>query len=371
MRRWALALVVALTLAACDFSHVKSGETVVISGRALTATGVPLKNVTVTLYKEADFGEFIVGSVLAVGTLGGVCLFPGAPSICHKGRTTTTNDNGVYTFTVKGSDTQGLIGDASTLDVVFADPNGGKSAPSTTLRFKAQTKRVQLPTARLWNSGLHVVQGTRARPTFTMKWQTLNGSDGYSAQLLNPTNGLPISSQSAKQTHATIDARILEDRAADVAVTARHDLGHGVSAIYLSNRKSVSPIAGAPPSRHAPCDAITGTDHLGTFKQTVCVATDGDLSAPSRLTATNGKVVSGVQIDLPRAQHVGLVVARGVSGSVVVEVSNNGRTWHQVGTATGDTISVEPAGRPVARFVRVRSASGLDESLVAEVSVWP
>ena len=370
MRRWAPALlVVLLIVSACDFSHVKPGQTVVISGRALDAAGAPLKNATVTLYKEADFGEFIVGAALTLGSLGGVCLFPAAPAICHRGRTTSTNDNGNYQFTIKGSDTQGLIGDASTLDVVFADPSR-KTGPSTTLRFKAQTSRVRLPVAKLWNSGLRVKEGDRTHPTFAMSWQPFPGADGYSAQLLNPTNGLSIWTQSATHTNATIDARILEDRAAAAAVTAHRDLGHGVSTIYLSSRKSVQPVAGAPLSRHAQCAAVTGTDHLASFHQTVCVATDGDLSSPSRLTATNGKVVDGVLIELPRARRVNLVVARGLGGSVLVEVSKNGRTWRQVGTAAGDTVVVRPAGRPVARFVRVRSATGLDESLLAEVSVW-
>jgi hypothetical protein len=368
MRRWAPALLVLLTLTACDFSHVKPGQTVVISGRALSATGAPLKNATVTLYKEADFGEFIVGSALALGSLGGVCLFPGAPAICHKGRTTTTNDNGAYQFTVKGSDTQGLIGDASTLDVVFTAP-GNKSGPSTTLRFKARTSHVRLPTAALQDLRLHVGEGTRAHPVFRFAWHART-TDSYTAQLLNASNGLSMWSQPAGSGSATVDARILEDRAAAAAVTAHHDLGNGVSANYLSARVSVKPIAGAPSSRHAPCAAVTGTDHLDTFRQTVCVATDGDLSAPSRLTATNGKVVTGVQLDLQHAKHVSLVVARGMGGSVVIEVSKNGRNWRQVATAAGETIAVKPAGRPVVRYVRVRSASGLDESLVAEVSVW-
>jgi hypothetical protein len=369
MRRCALALIILLTVSACDISHVKPQQTVVISGRALTATGTPLSHVQVTLYKEADFGEFVVGAALALGSLGGVCLFQGAPAVCHKGREVMTDANGGYRFTVKGSDTQGLIGDASTLDVVFADPKN-KTGPSTTVRFKAQAARVRLPAARLWNAGLHVSGGSKTRPTISMSWHAHTGASGYSAQLLDPTTGLALWTQSATSQRSSIDARVLEDHTAAAAVTARISLGSGVDGVYLSARKQLRPATGAPPSRHQPCAAVTGTTHIATFKQTVCVATDGDLAAPAHLTATNAKVVCGVQIDLGHARHVSLVVARGLVGSVVIEVSTNGRSWHRVGTATGDAIAVHPPGHPVARYVRVRAPSGLDESLLSEVSVW-
>jgi hypothetical protein len=369
MRRCALVTILLLTLTACDFSHVKPQQTVVISGRALDATGAPLRHVQVHLYKEADLGEVMVGSALTLGSLGGVCLFPGAPAICHKGRVTTTDAAGRYRFTVKGADTQGLIGDADTLDVVF----GGRTpGASTTLRFKAQSSQVRLPGARLWDAGLRVA--ARGGPAFAASWQDLpaiDGSDaGYTMQLLDTARGVPLWSQPATAPHARIDARVLEDHTASAAVTARADMRSGVSAIYLSAQHPVRPSAGAPPSRHLPCLAVTGTTRLATSRQTVCAATDGDLVSPARLVATNGKVVSGVVVVLPRPRRVSFVVARGLAGQVVVEVSRDGRRYHRVGTGDGSTVAVSPPGRPVARYVRVRSPGGLDESLLAELSVW-
>jgi hypothetical protein len=191
----------------------------------------------------------------------------------------------------------------------------------------------------------------------------------YSVQFLDPTQGLALWSQSAAGTQARIDGRVLEDHRADAAVTARADL-RGVDAVYLSARKPVDPIAGAPPSRHHSCSAVTGTKRLAAVKQGDCAATDGDLLSPARLAGAHGKVVTGVVIGLGHAHGVALVVARGLAGSVVIELSTNGRTYHRVAVADASTIAVHLPRRPVARYVRVRSASGLDESLLFEVAVW-
>jgi hypothetical protein len=365
MRRCALLTIILLVLTACDFSHVKPQQTVVITGRALDASGAALSHVQVHLYKEADLGEVVLGSVFALGSLGAVCLFPAAPAICHKGHVTTTGSDGSYRFTVKGSDTQGLIGDADTLDVVFAAGDGG---PSTTLRFTAQHATVPLPAARLWDAGLRVA--AEPGPAYAASWRGLPGADGYTVQFLDPGRGLPLWEQPASGSRAHIDARVLEDHPAVTAVSAHARLNSGVDGVYLSAQRSVRPTAGAPPSRRGPCFAVTGTTTLVAFRQSACAATDGDLAAAAHLVAPNGKVVTGVVIELPTARPIALVVARGLGGSVVVEVSTNGRTYRQVGTADGSTVAVRPPGRPVARYVRVRSPSGLDESLLSEVSVW-
>ena len=373
MRKWAVFPVVLLLAAACDFSHVKADQTIVISGRALSATGQPLSGLDVHLYKEPDVGEVIVGSVLALGSLGAICLLPEAPAICDQGRTATTRGDGRFTFTVKGSDTQGLVGDAATLDVAFDDPDGGNLGASTTLRFEAQTTRVRLPAVRLWSARLHVAARPAAPPAYGMSWSRLPTADGsaasYSVQLLNPSDGLQWWSQPASGTRAHIDARIVEDQSADAAVTARARL-HGTDVIYLSARRPAHAIAGAPPSRDRPCSAVTGTKRLRTFAQTHCAVTDGDFMSPARLTATNHKVVTGAVVDLGRPRRVSLVVVRGVAGSAVVEISTDGSNYRKVGTGSDSVLAVDVPGAPVARYVRIRSAGGLDESLLTEVSAW-
>jgi hypothetical protein len=375
MRRWVLipivAVLAALLAAGCHPSPVQPTATVIISGRALSATGAPLASTQVHLYKEADFGEAVIGSVLTLGTLGGICLFPGAPAVCHKGHSATTGADGSYRLTLKGADTQGLVGDKATLDLVVADPAGGATGASTTVRFTVGSTAVTLPDARLWNAKQHLSEGSGQ---ITLTWSAVPTTHGtgasYSAQLLDPARAYPIWSQNASGGRTKIDARILEDRAAAAAITVRTTLSKGVHAVYLSARTQVRPIAGTPPSRHRPCYAVTGTTTLAMARQTVCVATDGDLTSPAHLTPTNGKVVTGVMIDLGVARPISLVVARGTGGMVVVEVSSNGTAYREVATGSGDTVAVTPAGRPIARYVRVRSPGGLDESLLAEVSVW-
>jgi hypothetical protein len=372
MRRWVVCGVALLLLQACEFSHVDPQQTVSISGRALDDNGQPLRGAKVHLYKEPDAGEALIGTVLVLGSLGGVCLFPGAPDVCTKGRTATTAADGSYTFTMKGSDTQGLIGDASTLDVVVGDPHGGSRAGSTTLRFKVRQNTTALPDARVWKA-TPSVQPTAGRHAWNVSWPALPPADGtgtkYSAQLLDPRSGFPLWSQPAKGNAASIDARVLEDHAADATVVAHATLP-GATAIYYSARTAVTPIAGAPPSRSKPCFAVTGTTSLSTSPQQPCGATDGNLTSASRLAGPNGATATGVVVDLQTARPVSFVVGRGLAGSVLVEVSADGRTYTQIATGTNSSVGVAPPGAPTARYVRVRSPAGLSESLLSEISVW-
>src|ERR1700743_1276994 len=68
-----LAIVVASVVASCAscrFSKVNPHATVGIPGRARDSAGHPFAAATVRLFREADLGQVLVGSVLAVGTLG-------------------------------------------------------------------------------------------------------------------------------------------------------------------------------------------------------------------------------------------------------------------------------------------------------------
>lgn len=376
MRRWGLVGIAALLapfVTGCHFSHVNPDQTVVISGRALTATGQPLSDVDVRLYKEPDAGEVIIGSVLAIGSLGSICLLPSAPAICSQGHTATTDAHGRYQFTIKGSDTQGLIGDASTLEVVFADPHGGARAATTTLRFTVGQTKLRLPAARLWRAGLHVTGSTQGQPTFALSYRRLPPAYGtgvmYGAEFSNPTNGSTVWTQPATPTGAQVDARIMEDQDTDAAIAARATLD-GIDTSYLSARAPAAAVAGPAPSRNRPCAAVIGTNRPRSFPQSACAATDGDFTAAARLSVPRAKTVTGAVIDLGQARRVSLIVARGLSGPVLVELSTNGRDYRQVMRSSESTVAVRLPSRPVARYVRVRSAGGLSESLLTEISVW-
>jgi hypothetical protein len=361
-----------LAVTGCSFSDVDPDATVQISGRALDASGKPLAGARVLLFKQADIGEVVFGAVLAVGTLSTICLLPEPPAICREARTVTADDDGRYEFELKGSDTQGTLGTESTLNVVFS---GAKAQGSTTVSFIAKDEAVSLPDARLWRAAPKV---SRPGGRIQLSWSPLPRSAGsdatYSAQLFEADGQSPLWSQSVSGRTGSIDPRILEDQSGSVAVSAGTELSGGrgtgeVRASYLSQRLPVGATAGTPPSRGQPCAAVTGTAPPTAGRMSACAATDGDLKSPARLSSRKAGVVTGVLVDLGTSHRVSLVVARGFAGQFLVELSDDGRAWRTVATNAGSAAVAVP-GMPSARFVRLRSPAGLDESLSSEVSVW-
>ncbi len=369
------ALVAALSLAitGCSASDVDPDATVRITGRALDASGHPLSGAKVLLFKRADLGEIVIGTTLAIGTLSTICLLPEAPAVCGKARTATTAGNGRYEFELKGSDTQGTLGSEATLSVVFS---GAEAQGSTSVSFVAGDTEVRVPDARLW----------RARPRLTspggpvrLSWSPLGDGAGddveHVVQALDADTGSVLWSQPATGTEAAVDPRVLEDRPATIAVGATADLPGGreagdVRVSYLSARLPVEGSAGAPVSRGRACAAVTGPQARLAAPTPGCPFTDGDLAAPARLDADGRATVTGVVVDLGSVRPVDLVVARGFAGQFLVELSRDGRTFRPVASELGTTVAVDPPATPSARFIRVRSASGVDQSLAAEVSAW-
>jgi len=355
----------------CSFSSVDPDADVTIEGRALDASGKPLANTDVLLFKQADIGEVIFGTVLAVGTLSTICLLPDPPAICDDAQRTSTDSNGRYEFELKGSDTQGTAGTESTMNVVFASKSG---KGSTAVSFTAEDTDITLPDARLWRANPQVSQSPGS---IRLSWQSLpaaaGGDPSYSAQLYEPDGSVQWS-QAASGSSADLDPRILEDRDGSVAVTGYAELSGAsgadeVRASYLSASLPVRATAGAPPSRGRQCAPVTGTAARdGRFS--ACGVTDGDLDQAAQLKGQRGAVVSGVVVDLGSPRPISLVVARGFGGQVLVETSNDGRSYQTVATASGPAIATEPQLTVTARYVRLRSPGGLSQSLAAEVSVW-
>jgi hypothetical protein len=212
-----------------------------------------------------------------------------------------------------------------------------------------------------------------------MSWSPLPSAAGrngqYSAQLFEADGQAALWSQPASGRQASIDPRILEDRSGSVAVSARTTLSGGsgtgaVRASYLSTRQPVKATAGTPPWRGRPCAAVTGMAPTAAGAMSACAATDGDLKTPARLGAGKAAVVTGVVIDLGASHPVSLVVARGFSGQFLVEVSGDGKSYRTVATNSGSAAALSVPGHPTARFVRLRSPVGVDQSLASEVSIW-
>jgi hypothetical protein len=372
-RASALITVLGLAVTGCGFSSVDPDSTVSISGRALDTSGAPLRNAHVLLMRQADIGQVIFGSILTVGTLTTICFAPDPPAICDRARTTTTDSDGRYHFELKGSDTHGSLGTEATMNVVFSD---GPATNSTTVSFTAEDTEVTVPDARLWNLAARASQGSgRIR----VSWRPLAKSAGakadYSAQLYDAVTGAVLWTQPASSSRTEIDTRLLEDRQGAVAVSAGTPLTGGtgagdVRASYLSPRVTLTASAGPPPSRGRPCTTVVGSAPTEGDRQNPCTETDGDLTTPAGLTAADGGPVTGVVVDLGRPRPLGLVVARGFSGQLLVEASADGKAYRTLATGSGSAYAVSPPGHPSARYVRLRSPVGLDESLSSEVSVW-
>ncbi|RNM13036.1 hypothetical protein [Nocardioides pocheonensis] len=366
----AVVTVLGLAVAGCGFSSVDPHSSVSVSGRALDASGKPLAHAHVVLVRQADIGQVIFGSVLAVGTLSTICFAPDPPAICEKARTATTDADGRYRFELKGSDTQGSLGTKATMNVVFS---GRSSQTSTTVSFTTEDTSVTVPDARLWNLGARIsAQPGRVR----LSWRPLPApagkGTGYSVQLSDVRSGAALWTQPASGSRADVDPRLLEDVHGAAAVSAGTDLPGGsgagkVRASYLSPRLPVPGRAVAPPSRGRPCAPVIGAaGTVGAFG--ACAETDGDLSRPAGLSG--GGTVSGAAVDLGSPRALSLVVVRGFSGQFLVETSRDGTTWQSLATGFGSAYAVEPPGRTTARYLRVRSPTGLDESLSTEISVW-
>src|SRR5690349_11920120 len=131
MRRLS-AVVASLSVAVtgCSFSKVDPNADVSISGTALDASGKALTNTKVLLFKQADIGGVLFGGILALGSLGTVCLLPDAPAICNKARTATTDSRGRYHFHLKGEDTQGRLGTEATLHVALSGAGSTRTTVS-------------------------------------------------------------------------------------------------------------------------------------------------------------------------------------------------------------------------------------------------
>lgn len=366
-------MLLGLSLAAtgCSFSSVDPNADVHVSGRALDASGKPLAQAKVLLLKEADIGEVLFGSILAVGTLSTICYLPDPPALCAKARTATTDNDGRYAFELSGEDTQGTLGTESTMNVVFS---GGQGKASTTISFTAKETEISLPDARLWDSRARASVGAG---NIGISWSALpataGGKVGYSALLFEADGAAALWTQPASGTSAALDARFLEDRRGSVAVNARADLkgasGAGdVRANFLSPRLGVRATTGAPPSRGRRCAPVTGTGPAVTGRFGRCALTNGDLDAPARLTGKG--VVVGATIDLGSRRPIRLVVARGFSGQLLLEVSDDGQSYQIVATGSGASVGLEPHTTTSARYVRLRSPAGVDQSLAAEISVW-
>ena len=74
-------------------------------------------------------------TVQLTASLGTICLLNPSSANCGSVRMATTDAQGAFSFALKGSDTQGSLGHASTLDLSIGDKaQAGESSGTRTVR---------------------------------------------------------------------------------------------------------------------------------------------------------------------------------------------------------------------------------------------
>jgi len=372
LRAVAVVCVVALAATSCTMSRLDQDEAVRISGRLLDEAGAPRPGAPVVLAKEVDLGEALFGVTVAVGTLGLVCLAEPGPAICSKSRRATTGPDGRFTFDLRGRDTHGLVGTASTfhLSARASVGPGDARGPMVTARFDVQTPTRELPELRLWRPRVTAAGG---RVEWTPMDPASGPPEGYAVSYFGDPARAPVWTVEGPSP-ATVDPRVLEDARGTVAVDAvvTHEPAGG--RVRVTSRSAAVPWtgpAGAPPSRGAPCWSYASSGDTAA-PLSPCTLTDGDFSGPVAGTPsdTSAGVRTAIAVDLGRSRPVSLVVARGCPADCTVETSADGRTWSAAGTGTGARFTVAPRAGATAHWVRVRSTSGVDVSRLAEISAW-
>jgi hypothetical protein len=372
VRRFACAVLFAtLGATACgvEQSSLDANAQVTITGKALAADGRPLANAKVALIRELDMGQAIGGLFVTAVTLGIACLADHPPALCaNNSHTAPTRTDGTYSFSVRGADTQGSVGIASTMEVlVRVAPGNGQAAGALALaEFKVQTSNVQVPDLRIWNPPVDLSTDRRSarliRPTLPASgygtgakyWLEFDNAKGRVAWVVGSLGA-----------DAAVDSRILEDLRGTAFVGARTTSSAGGLAVaftFVSGAIGFEGLAGPAPSRGASCAAVTA-GASDAFK-TPCSLTSGDFGG----AYTSGAAPTGVLIDLGEVRSIYLVVVRGCSGQCSIAAGADPSALRDAGSISGEygALTVSPA-RSV-RYVRVTGSQGV--SLMRQISVW-
>jgi hypothetical protein len=374
------AFLAAAVFASCTASNLSANENVSVTGTANRPDGTPFVGATTVLVKEPDLGEAIAGIFTIALTIGLACLSATPPTICAQARTSVTDANGAFSFSMKGSDTQGSVGEASTFALATKDtPAAGQvTGASTTEQFIINVPNLPLPELKLWEPSIAFsATPSSANVTFGSV-DSSYGSGATTGVTFAEADGTLVWLQAASSGQS-IDARLLEDAKGNVVATANANSQApqtSVAFYYQSAAVAFAGTAGAPPSRGAACfaDATSGPVAL-----TPCPLTDGNLgvamtpqSEPSCSSncPTAAPANNWAYVDLGSAKSISLVVVRGVYASCVVETSADAMTWAALpGGPNSGIFSVTASG--TARYVRVRAASASDRVTgLAEISVW-
>lgn len=365
------ALVATLAIAACgvEQSRLDANAQVSISGRALAADGTPLAKIKVVLVKELDIGEAIGGLFVTAVTLGIACLADHPPALCaNNSHVAMTGSDGSYSFSVRGSDTQGSAGLASTMEVLLrAQPGAGQSGGALAIaEFEVQTSPLQLPDLRIWDPQLSLSADAHSvrisRPALPGNgygngpkyWLEFDNDKGRAAWIIGSLGAT-----------ANLDARILEDLRGTAVVGVRTTGSASSTTVdftFVSASLPFAGSAGSPPSRGASCAPVTA-GATEAFK-TPCTLTSGDFSS----RYVSGAAPTGVVIDLGGLHSISLVVVRGCSSQCAIAAGAELSALSDAGQVSGDYAALTLSPARSARYIRVQGSPNV--SLMRQISVW-
>jgi len=373
-------LAATLLLGACTASEVDRDARIDIGGGVARQNGDPVAGGRVAMSREADLGE-----VFAVFTTLGLACIDAHTDVCLGSRVTRTDSVGRFAYVLKGKDTQGFAGQASTM--VLTSGIGPRSdevaGPTTTYRFQVQTEKLDIP-VRVWESQLDGATGSfGARVTWTaVPGRVLPpglGSADRSYSIAFARGDTVVWNVGGARSGFAFDARVLEDSAGTGAVVAAIDgekvsdeLGRRIDIALRSGARMYESPAGAPPSRGRPCFVSDADGKL--VAQSPCRLTDGEFSEDFSPTVCGGQTgcVEPTQlstiVDLGTRRSVSLVVVRGCANRCTIETSRDRRTWRTTGVAAAEDAALRVTPPVAARFVRVSAPVSI--AGLREVSAW-
>ncbi|MGH2829791.1 MAG: hypothetical protein ACRDJM_04850, partial [Actinomycetota bacterium] len=177
---------------------------------------------------------------------------------------------------------------------------------------------------------------------------------------------------------ARIDPRVLEDSEGSLSITLEEravrvpdSVGREIDLLLRSPLRPYASPAGSPASRGASCSAADGA--AAPITRAPCWLTDGDFVRTFEAACPGSPCSRGVAalaiVDLGEARPTSLVVVRGCTGCTV-DLSADAGAWRTIAVASGQVpdFTVAPPGSPPARYVRLRSPTGV--ARLREVSVW-
>lgn len=382
---YAVAAALLVAGSACTASRVDPDAAIAIRGLLQRQNETPVAGARVALARQTDPADVFT----TVFSLGLSCLSDELPNACRGARIATSSDDGSFAYRLRGRDTQGLVGTASTMELTARmrrAPNEVEG-PVSSRAFLVQAGSIDAP-LRFWEPRL---AATADRRTTRVTWSRLPGSilpssvplSGIRADVVfEGPNGRPVWRYRNVRSGDALDARLLEDSAGSVSVLAHtegievadHE-GSRLDVGFRSGRRAYERASDAPASRGASC-SIDGEDGAAVA-QASCGLTDGDFEEAFRPvsaacdTPCAEPSPSRAVVDLGRTRPVDFVVLRGCNGRCTVETSRDARTWRLAGgggDGFDEDVALRLAAAVRARYVRVRAAGGL--TALREVSVW-